>query len=159
MSIKSMTGFGRSQGDTPSGTYTIELKSVNNRYLDVKFRIPSGLSGLEMKLRKLIKKRVSRGSLTVMVARSSGDGGALTWDKESGDELKSVLSSIADTYSMEDRIDLADFVKMGNLITTSSGTRKISTIWKHIEPLINKALEDFCLSREREGDFMEKDIK
>jgi uncharacterized protein (TIGR00255 family) len=78
MAISSMTGFARVQVSVPSGTesqmsYTLTIKSVNHRFLDLQFRLPSGLDGLEMELRRLLKENLTRGhvDVTLSVDRSS----------------------------------------------------------------------------------------
>jgi uncharacterized protein (TIGR00255 family) len=78
MSISSMTGFARVQvslplGETAQLNYTLTVKSVNHRFLDLQFRLPSGLDGLEMELRRVFKEKLVRGhiDLTLSVDRST----------------------------------------------------------------------------------------
>ena len=78
MAIYSMTGFARIQGRVAAGEqepagYTLTIKSVNHRFLDLQFRLPSGLDGLEMELRRVLKENLVRGhvDLTLSVDRSS----------------------------------------------------------------------------------------
>jgi uncharacterized protein (TIGR00255 family) len=78
MAISSMTGFARVQASVPVGNeeqlgYTLTIKSVNHRFLDLQFRLPSGLDALEMELRRVLKESLVRGhvDLTLSVERSS----------------------------------------------------------------------------------------
>jgi uncharacterized protein (TIGR00255 family) len=78
MAISSMTGFARVQASVPAGNedqlgYTLTIKSVNHRFLDLQFRLPSGLDALEMELRRVLKESLVRGhvDLTLAVERSS----------------------------------------------------------------------------------------
>ena len=78
MSISSMTGFARVQVRVPLGneeqlSYTLTVKSVNHRFLDLQLRLPSGLDALEMELRRVLKENLIRGhvDLTLSVDRSS----------------------------------------------------------------------------------------
>ena len=66
-----MTGFGRGEASTGSVRATVELRSVNHRFVDVKIKLPSDLSGLEHTLQRRLKKHVRRGRLdvTISVAR------------------------------------------------------------------------------------------
>lgn len=75
MSLKSMTGFGRDAGSNGDRSWEWEVRSVNGRSLELRFRIPSGLDGLEAKARAQIQDRLSRGNLTLNLAmrRDSGD--------------------------------------------------------------------------------------
>ena len=78
MAIFSMTGFARVQVSMPAGdenqlTYTLTIKTVNHRFLDLQFRLPPGLDGLEMELRRVLKENLVRGhvDLTLSAERSS----------------------------------------------------------------------------------------
>ena len=75
MTLKSMTGFGRSAGVHGETSWHWEVKSVNGRALELRFRIPSGLEGLEVKARSLAQERLARGNCTLNLAlrREAGD--------------------------------------------------------------------------------------
>ena len=82
MPISSMTGFARVQARAAAGSedqlgYTLTLKSVNHRFLDLQFRLPSGLDALEMELRRVLKENLVRGhvDLSLAVDRSRSSGG------------------------------------------------------------------------------------
>jgi len=77
VSISSMTGFSRSEGQKDTRAWTWELKSVNGRGLDVRCRLPSGFEGLEQPVRDRVAARCKRGSIavTLTVIRAEGDGG------------------------------------------------------------------------------------
>ena len=77
MPIYSMTGFARVQVRVPLRnqdqlSYTLSLKSVNHRFLDVQLRLPSGLDALEMELRRLLKEHLIRGHVEVMLSLDRG---------------------------------------------------------------------------------------
>src|SRR5580658_5016572 len=74
MPLYSMTGFARLQARTSDQLgYTLSLKSVNHRFLDLQFRLPNGLDGLEMELRRILKESLVRGhvELTLSIDRST----------------------------------------------------------------------------------------
>src|SRR5215471_14140 len=80
MSIRSMTGFAQVQGQVNGKAgFTLSLKSVNHRFLDIHFRMPSDSDDLEMKLRRRLKERISRGhvELTLSLERGVSDGFSL----------------------------------------------------------------------------------
>ena len=73
MAISSMTGFARVQVRVPTGdddqlSYTLTVKSVNHRFLDLQFRLPSGLDALEMELRRVLKENLVRGHVDLSLA-------------------------------------------------------------------------------------------
>ena len=65
--IKSMTGFGRSKYENEEREYTVEIKSVNNRYSDISIKMPRNLSSLEEKIKKQITTAISRGKIDVFI--------------------------------------------------------------------------------------------
>ncbi len=80
MAIRSMTGYARVVGKAEGGrVFTLSLKSVNHRFLDLQFRLPSESDGLEMKLRRVLKEQLTRGHVDVTVAldRAGEDGAAV----------------------------------------------------------------------------------
>jgi uncharacterized protein (TIGR00255 family) len=80
MPIRSMTGYARVAGKVEGGrAFTLSLKSVNHRFLDLQFRLPSESDGLEMKLRRILKEKMTRGhvDVTVSLDRASEDGATI----------------------------------------------------------------------------------
>ena len=87
MPIRSMTGYAQVKGQiNDQATFTLSLKSVNHRFLDLHFRMPSESDGLEMKLRRLLKEKLARGhvEITLSVDRNEGDGFRLNRELVSG---------------------------------------------------------------------------
>src|SRR5215469_10294772 len=87
MPIRSMPGFAQVKGQvTPQLGFTLSLKSVNHRFLDLHFRMPSESDALEMKLRRLLKEKVARGhvEITVSIDRGSPEGVGLNRELVSG---------------------------------------------------------------------------
>ena len=73
--LKSMTGFGRSEQQNGDFACTVEIRSVNNRYIEINTRLPKYLTSLELAIKKLIKSRCSRGSFDLNVTLQSNEGG------------------------------------------------------------------------------------
>ena len=65
--IKSMTGYGRGKYENENREYTVEIKSVNNRYSDISIKLPRNISYLEEKIKKEISSKVSRGKIDVFI--------------------------------------------------------------------------------------------
>ena len=87
MPVRSMTGFAQVKGQVNDQTaFTLSLKSVNHRFLDLHFRMPSESDGLEMKLRRLLKEKLARGhiEITLSIDRADGDGFKLNRELVSG---------------------------------------------------------------------------
>src|ERR1700693_4036145 len=95
MPIRSMTGFAQVKGQIPDSSgnpgktpmgFTLSLKSVNHRFLDLHFRLPSDTDSVEMKLRRLLKEKLARGhiELSLSVERNVGNGFAMNRDVVDG---------------------------------------------------------------------------
>ena len=86
MPVRSMTGFGQAEAQTPSGLYRVEIRAVNNRFLDIQLRHPKSLNSLEQKIKELITETISRGSVSVFIGcDKENEAGALSWDAETAD--------------------------------------------------------------------------
>ena len=70
--MKSMTGFGRAKAENAGQTVTVEIKSVNSRFLDLSFRLPRSFQAMEMKIREMLKNNISRGKVEVYLSIEDG---------------------------------------------------------------------------------------
>jgi uncharacterized protein (TIGR00255 family) len=83
MTIRSMTGFAQVKGQVEGGlSFTLSLKSVNHRFLDLHFRMPSGSDDLEMKLRRRLKEQLARGHVELTLSLERGAGGNFSLNRE-----------------------------------------------------------------------------
>src|SRR5262245_11548737 len=92
MTLKSMTGFARSDGTIGPASWHWEVRSVNGRGLDVRMRLPPGYDGLEPRIREAVGKRVTRGSLTINLSVKRSEGG--TQIKLNEAALRQVLAAL-----------------------------------------------------------------
>jgi uncharacterized protein (TIGR00255 family) len=152
MPLRSMTGFGQAEKSTPSGIYRVEIRGVNNRYLEIQFRTPKTFSGLEQTAKKLITETLSRGSLTVTIAWDSEDGGTkLTWDRQKVTGYIKILKEVKKEFKLAGDIGLANLLTFSDFIKAKSVEHDEETLWHHIKPVIRKAIDKFQCSRETEA--------
>lgn len=159
MPIRSMTGFGQAKADTDSGSYQIEIRGVNNRFLDLQLRLPRAFSNLEDKIKKALGTRVSRGSVSVSISwdRDSSTG-RLTWDKEKVSQYMKIFEEVGLEYGMTVPPKLADLLQFSDFIKVESTEFDDDEVWKDVEPVLQAALGDFINSREAEGDHIGTDL-
>ena len=148
--IQSMTGYAAASADTPRGTLSVELRSVNARYLDLQFRISDELRALEPMLRELIGTRVSRGKLDCRVflnqaaATASGrlNADALT-------RLRELSMEVLKTMPQAWPLRVADVLRWPGVVAESpldeEETRRLAG------ELCRKALDELVAARKREG--------
>ncbi|HEU5176775.1 MAG TPA: YicC/YloC family endoribonuclease, partial [Burkholderiales bacterium] len=91
--VQSMTGYAQASAGSPRGTLSLELRSVNARFLDVQFRIADELRALEPVLREQITARITRGKVDCRVALAEGDGAAPRLNEEALRRLRAVAEA------------------------------------------------------------------
>jgi|WetSurMetagenome_2_1015567.scaffolds.fasta_scaffold00172_28 uncharacterized protein (TIGR00255 family) len=160
MPIKSMTGFGFAEARTPSGTFRVEIRSVNNRFLDLQLRLPKSLSGLEQKIKTALTDAVPRGSVSVYVGcdRDNGEG-KLSWDKEAVENYLAIFREVKKKYKLAGDIMLSDLLHFSDFLKAGQVSSDEKTLWKHFSPVFSKALENFQRSRAAEGEHIIRDLK
>jgi uncharacterized protein (TIGR00255 family) len=160
MSLRSMTGFGSAEAVTPSGTYRIEMRGVNNRFFELQLRQPRFVNNLEQQVRKEIQAVISRGSLTVIITCDrEEDGRKLSYDKQAVQQYVRILREIKDRYRLKGDVSLEEIITFSDIIKADATTFDDETVWKHIRPVLAKALAAFEKTREKEAAFLLKDLK
>jgi uncharacterized protein (TIGR00255 family) len=156
-----MTGFGLAESVSPSGTYRVEIRGVNNRYQDVQIRLPKFAMNLESKIKKEFASIISRGSINVFVScdRGETESVGLTWDKSSVDNYLRIFNEIRDEYGLSGEVRLADLLRFGDFIKSESVTHGEDALWKHLKPAVVSAVKAFQESRETEGAQLVKELK
>jgi uncharacterized protein (TIGR00255 family) len=160
MSIKSMTGFGQAEAPTPSGTYRVEVRSVNNRFLDLQLKQPKSLASIEARIKQTVSAAVSRGSVTVAVTCNGEESkNSFTWDRASVENYLRIFREVKDTFGLKGDITLSDLLAFSDFIKVQSADFDEETVWTHVGPLVTAALKDFEKSRGREGLLLAQDIR
>ena len=161
MPIRSMTGFGLAESASPSGTYRVEIRGVNNRYQDVQIRLPKFAMNLEARVKKELASIISRGSISVFVNCDRGevDSVRLTWDKSAVDNYLRILGEVRDQYKLSGDIRLSDLLRFSDFIKSESVTHSDDALWKHMRPAVTAAVKAFQESRETEGAQLVKELK
>ncbi|MDG5815972.1 YicC family protein [Chitinispirillales bacterium ANBcel5] len=160
MPIRSMTGFGLAEGETPSGTYRVEIRGVNNRFLEMQIRQPRFAANLEQKIKKEITSVVSRGSVTVLISCDREDEDTkLTYDKSSVENYVRIFREVKDVYELAGEVSLSDLLQFSDFIKTESVEHNDEELWKHLRPVLLKSIASFQQTREAEAAYMVKDLK
>ncbi|MBR3329688.1 MAG: YicC family protein [Mogibacterium sp.] len=160
--IRSMTGFGRGEYSDEISKVTVEIRSVNHRYLDIYVKMPRRYSFAEETIKSAIKERVHRGKVEVSVSvdnvgRSDSD---VRLDKELAARYYSVLSELRDSFDFgeESRVSLSLLSKMPDVIVTTPAAEDEEAMSKRLLGATVKALDDFCSMRETEGEKLAADL-
>ena len=159
--VKSMTSFGRSQGDEGKKyLFSIEMKSVNNRYLDINIRLPKFMISLEEEIRKAINKRLSRGKVDVFINYKSYDSNNVSpkLDIELAKKYYDCLNELSEKLNIENDITVSKLTKFPEIITLEVVDEDLDEVLEELLPLINEALNSMIEMREREGEKLKEDI-
>src|SRR4051812_20846149 len=114
--MKSMTGFGRGTTTHESFTINVELKTVNNRFLDINLRVPSELQGLENTIKKRIQSRLSRGRVDVNLQYDRQDAVTFELNRPLIAGFLAAMKEMSDQFSLAGEPDLNVIARLPNVV-------------------------------------------
>lgn len=157
--IKSMTGYGRGKYENENREYTVEIKSVNNRYSDISIKLPRNISYLEEKIKKEISSNVSRGKIDVFVTfyNNSTKGKNIKFNNELVKMYVNELKQLAVENNIKDDIQITDISKFPDVLTIEN-TEDEELIWNELQIPLNEALNNFIEMRTVEGQKIHNDL-
>ncbi len=158
--LKSMTGYGIAVFDSGNTKYTVEIKSLNSKFLELGLRIPKSFSEKEFQLRNECNKQIERGkvSLTINVEKADATVKAAGIDKDLLKHYYTQLKSVSDELNepagnlLQLALTLPEVVKYDEDTVSEEE-------WKIVEKTFQQALSDFQRFRSDEGNVLEQDIK
>ncbi len=158
--IKSMTGFGRRQGVWSDGTVSVEMRSVNHRFLETSIRLPKSMSGLEERFKKAIQQHCTRGrvDLTVLLQGSRGSARTVQLDVGLAKQYHQALRTLQRTLKLKGFIDIGLLAGFRDIIALSEQPTDDRKLAKMVEKLGLLALSDMVKMREKEGALLARDI-
>lgn len=159
--IRSMTSFGRSSSEEgEKRVFTVEMKSVNSRYLDVNIRMPKTLISLEEEIRKMISNSLNRGKVDVFInLKNYNDGSGIPKvDINLAQGYLNCLKEIEAKLGVKNDISVMQIARFPEVVTIVEEEDKIEVVWQELKPLISDSLEMMTKMREVEGDKLKEDI-
>ena len=145
-----MTGFGRGAVAGEDFKVAVEIKTVNNRYLDIHLRLGQELSSLEMNLRKLISSRLSRGRVDLNISFERSATTAYEINRPLVAGYINVLREIQQEFNLAGDVDIASVTRLPGALTTARDGLDEDSV-AGIERAIGEALDDLERMRESEG--------
>lgn len=158
--LKSMTGFGRASIEIDNKSYTIEIKSVNHRYLDINIRMPRVLLTLEERMRKNIKDKINRGKVDVFVTFNSlsGNGGIAVLNNELAKSYIECLNDLKNKYNLIDDISVSLVSRFPEIIKIDQPEEDIEKTWEIINKVLDESIDNLIDMRKIEGNKLKEDI-
>ena len=158
--LKSMTGYGRSKLQLDGKEYTIEIKSVNHRFIDINLKIPRNINYLEDRIRKLVLNSISRGKIDLSITYTNI--GASSEPAYINEELASKyikqLQKIASENGLSAEINVSDVLRLPDILISSNKDNDEEKIWNKFEEKISEAIFSFNNMRTIEGSKLSEDI-
>lgn len=158
--IKSMTGFGSAKGSVDGLEITVELKSVNNRYLDCAVRLPRSFLFAEEPVKSAVQSHISRGKVDVFVSVDSSSAGDMTV-KVNEALLKGYIEAlrhISEEYGLSDDLTALNVSRFPDVLTVEKKDVDAEAITEAIRAVTEQALRDFDAMRLREGEKLMEDV-
>ena len=158
--VKSMTGYGRAEDTVNGYSITVELRSVNNRYLDCNVRIPRLYLFAEEAIKARVQNSISRGKVDVFVTLESTGEQKLnvSLNKPVADGYYSALKELAETYGLSNDISVSLLSRFPEVLIAEKAEDDVEQIAKDICSVLDRALNDFDQMRTREGGRLKDDI-
>jgi len=158
--LKSMTGFGRAEGETTLGKVFVESRSVNHRYCDINVKLPRRLAPFETRIKELVRSHVSRGriDISVKVDAMGEERAQLSVDFHLAEQYYRALQSLKERLRLKDKITLGLLAGAKDLITAKEEPTDLEPYWQEIVPILKRSFQDMDEMKRSEGEALAKDL-
>ena len=158
MPIRSMTGFAQVKGQVNSLAFSLSVKSVNHRFLDLHFRLPANTDALELNMRRILKEKLARGHVDVNLSFEQSGAAPLALNKALVAAYVQAFRTAAAETGIAAEPDLNAVLRLpGALDTTTAPPDEELT--PSVLPELEKAIESLNRMREQEGKAMDREIR
>ena len=158
--VCSMTGFGRSEITEGERKYIVELKSVNNRYLDINIKMPKNFNAFESAIRSELKSYMKRGKVDVYISYEdfSESESKVKYNKAIAQEYYNFLKEMSDDFGLDNDVRISVLSRFPEVFTMEEEELDEEEVWSGIKKALDLAGEQFLESRKREGEFLSADL-
>lgn len=158
--VLSMTGFGRGKAEDDNYEISVEIKTINHRYLDINLRLPRNLSFLEDEARKRIQQSISRGRTEVYVSykNKSQDQVNVTLNESAVNAYISVFQLLAEKFGIENKVDMSTVAGIDELFTITQQEENEDILRTLLMSALDQSLEVLNQMRRKEGSFLVEDV-
>lgn len=156
--ISGMTGFGTSEITWGKVKGTVEIKSVNHRYLDLAYYLPSGFNSYEDKVQKMVARYLKRGRVTVSVRITDKPQMSISVNKDAVRRYAEIAKALSKELNLRNDFTTADLMKMPGVVEAKESFVQAVDLWPAAEKALEKALVSLAGMRRREGKSLSVDI-
>lgn len=158
--MHSMTGYGRCQIERDGRTMTVEVKSVNHRFLDTSYRLARHLMFLDDVVRKGVSARLARGHVDVFVNYENHreDAKEIRVDTALAVAYQRAMSELSGALGIEANLSLQEYARMPDVLTVQESAEDQDAVRELFEEALSGALDALIVMRVQEGENMKRDI-
>ena len=159
--IKSMTGYGRAVETVNGREFSVELRSVNNRYLDCSVKLPRSLSFAEEAVKQAVKASVSRGKVDVFISMRSENGtdAKVSLNRGMVDGYLAAMQEMVSEFNVKDDISVSLLSRMNDVFTVEKPEVDEQQLLQDLMQVLAQALEGYDDMRAAEGKALENDLR
>ena len=158
--IKSMTGFGRCEIAEADRKFTVEMKGVNHRYLDVNIRMPKKLNFFESAIRNLLKQYVQRGKIDIFIGYEDMTESQMTlkYNQKLAEEYMASFKQMEEQFGLDNDVRVSTLARCPEVLTMEEQSVDEEELWSGLEKAMKGACEQFVQTKTTEGENLKKDI-
>lgn len=158
--VKSMTGFGRCEVSEGDRKMTVEMKSVNHRYLDVTIKMPKKLNYFESAVRSILKEYMQRGKVDIFITYEdlSEAKMALRYNKEIAAQYLKYLQQMSEEFGLEQDVKAGALSRYPEVLVMEEVEEDEEELFRMLEQAVRGACEQFVQTRTREGENLKRDL-
>jgi len=157
--VYSMTGYGKGEARSGAGAVTVEVRTVNHRYIDFSIRLPRPLNGYEKEIEKIVRGAVKRGHVYVTVAfDKSVETESVTINRDLLRRAYRMLSDFAIEEGIPGRVDIGTLLAIPDVFTSGLDETLPDSLWARVREALEIALERCMAMRGNEGSELARDV-
>ncbi len=159
--LRSMTGYGKGEGETGLGRLTVEVRSVNHRFMDISLKLPRRLTLFEQRIKEVIRSRVSRGKidLSMKLDATGEEKIRLQIDPDLADQYVRALTDLKERYHLKGEITLELLAGAKDVIVAREESEEVEPYWGEMLPILQQSLDRMEEMKRTEGEALAKDLR
>ena len=157
--IKGMTGFGSAQLANGNVKAVVEIKSLNHRYFDINYYLPTGFASAEDKIRQMIQKKILRGRVTVSIKITQKPQQKVVINKQVVQQHLKNVQALRREFKVPNDVTVSDILKLPGVLDIKETMVEPKMIWTTLEKSIKRSLAGLVTMRAREGRSLAKDVR
>ena len=158
--IKSMTGFGRAEVQDHERKFTVEIKSVNHRYLDFNIKMPKKLSFFENAIRGVLKEYMQRGKVDIFITYEdyTQSNVVVQYNRKIAAQYLQYFKEMAEEFGLENDITVSRLGRCPEVFSMEEASADEKELWGLLEQALHSACEQFARARQQEGENLRNDL-